>query len=66
VIAILMMALSAPALAMRRRYPAGSLVPLAKLLPLDIDAELDLPCPWCKGPTADMDVACPSCGKRFG
>jgi hypothetical protein len=66
VLAILMLALGASALPMRRRYPSGALVPLAKLLPLDLDVELDLPCPWCKGPTAEFDAVCPSCGRRFG
>lgn len=64
-LAILVIALSAPALAVRR-YPAGMRVPLAKLLPVDFDAEPDLPCPWCKGPTAEVDASCPSCGRRFG
>ena len=28
--------------------------------------ELDLPCPWCKGPTTDGDAVCLSCGHLFG
>ncbi len=59
--------LSLVTLAARRRYPMGSTVPLALLLPLDEDAAaLDLPCPWCTGPTEDGDATCPSCGHRFG
>ena len=26
----------------------------------------DLPCPWCRAPTAETDTSCPRCGKRFG
>jgi hypothetical protein len=26
----------------------------------------DLPCPWCRTPTAEDDATCPGCGKRFG
>ncbi len=26
----------------------------------------DLPCPWCRGPTAEHDNRCHSCGRRFG
>lgn len=34
-------------------------------IPLD-DAETDLPCPWCLGPTAESDIACFTCGQTFG
>jgi hypothetical protein len=40
------------------------LVPLSRLIP-EGDA-LDLPCPWCRAPTAEADDICPNCGKRFG
>jgi hypothetical protein len=65
VLAILAAALRMPALALRRRYPSGANVPLAKLM-LDDDIELDLPCPWCQGPTVEGDASCLSCGRRFG
>ena len=64
--AILVAVLCTPAFALRRRYPSGANVPLSKLLGLDEGGALDLPCPWCKGPTADGDAACLSCGHRFG
>ena len=64
--AILVAALCTPAFAVRRRYPSGANVPLSKLLGLDEGSEPDLPCPWCKGPTADADAVCLSCGHRFG
>jgi hypothetical protein len=64
VLAILMAA--APAFAVRRRYPSGVSVPLAKLVALDEDVELDLPCPWCQAPTTEIDNVCGSCGRRFG
>lgn len=63
---LLLMVIATPLLAVRRRYPSGANVPLFKLLPLDHDADLDLPCPWCKGPTAVVDECCPCCGRRFG
>jgi hypothetical protein len=66
VLAILMAALSAPTFAVRRRYPSGVDVPLAKLVGLDEANELDLPCPWCQSPTTEVDAACTSCGRRFG
>ena len=65
-LAILVAALSVPAFALRRRYPSGVNVPLSKLIALDEDIELDLPCPWCQTPTAEIDSACASCGRRFG
>lgn len=35
--------------------------------PISLDTtETDLPCPWCKGPTADTDNACITCGQDFG
>mgnify|MGYP000514420925 CR=1 FL=1 len=63
--AILVAVLGMPALALRRRYPSGANVPLSKLVPSD-DFAPDLPCPWCKGPTFEVDASCPSCGRRFG
>jgi len=66
VVAILMAALCAPAFAVRRRFPSGVDVPLSRLLGLDEGTELDLPCPWCKGPTTDGDSVCLSCGHLFG
>ncbi|MCB2223551.1 MAG: hypothetical protein KQH83_05175 [Actinobacteria bacterium] len=65
-LSILMAAAALPAFAWRRRYPSGISVPLSKLAAIDGDVELDLPCPWCHGPTAEIDAACPSCGRRFG
>lgn len=36
-------------------------------LPVGLDAsEIDLPCPWCMGPTSDTDTACNTCGQHFG
>ena len=64
--AILVAALVMPALAVRRRYPPGVDVPLAKLIGLDDAIELDLPCPWCRTPTVESDDCCAGCGKRFG
>ncbi len=26
----------------------------------------DLPCPWCRGATAETDRACRTCGQNFG
>jgi hypothetical protein len=66
VLAMLVALLGSPSLALRRRYPSGMNVPLAKMLPLDEEAELDLPCPWCLAPTGDLDARCYSCGRRFG
>lgn len=65
-LAFLVAVLSAPALAVRRRYPSGVDVPLSKLIALDDAIDLDLPCPWCQGPTSEIDAACGSCGRRFG
>ena len=65
-LAILVAALSVPTFALRRRYPSGMNVPLSKLIALDEDIELDLPCPWCQTPTSEIDNACASCGRRFG
>ena len=65
-LAILMAALSVPTFAVRRCYPSGVDVPLAKLIGLDEGIDLDLPCPWCQSPTAEIDAACMSCGRRFG
>ena len=65
-LAILVAALSVPTFALRRRYPSGMNVPLSKLIALDEDIELDLPCPWCQTPTSEIDSACASCGRRFG
>ncbi len=64
--AILVAALCMPAFTLRRRYPSGANVPLSKLLAIDEDADLDLPCPWCKAPTTEVDAVCFSCGHRFG
>jgi hypothetical protein len=64
--AILVAAFVVPALAVRRRYPPGMDVPLAKLIDVDDAIELDLPCPWCRFPTAETDDCCSGCGKRFG
>ena len=66
VLAILVAALSVSTFAVRRRYPSGANVPLFKLIALDQDVELDLPCPWCKSPTTEIDAACSSCGRCFG
>ena len=66
VLAILAALLGVPSLALRRTYPSGMNVPLSKMLPLDEDAELDLPCPWCRAPTGDFDARCHSCGRLFG
>jgi hypothetical protein len=66
VLVILVAVLGMPALALRRRYPPGVDVPLSKLVAFDEDVVLDLPCPWCKGPTGDADPVCPCCGHRFG
>ena len=65
-LAILVAALSVPTFAARRRYPSGVDVPLAKLIGLEEGIDLDLPCPWRQGPTAEIDAACMSCGRRFG
>lgn len=65
-LALLVAALSVPTFAVRRRYPSGMDVPLSKLIALDEDIELDLPCPWCQNPTSEIDSSCASCGKRFG
>ena len=27
---------------------------------------VDLPCPWCSGPTLEDDPHCTTCGQRFG
>ena len=64
--AILLALIAAPALAVRRRYPSGMNVPLTKLVALDDEVDLDLPCPWCRGATSEFDDSCASCGKRFG
>jgi len=66
VFGILVAALSVSTLAMRRRYPSGMNVPLRKLVGLDEDVELDLPCPWCQNPTSEIDRSCASCGRGFG
>lgn len=34
--------------------------------PVKLVTDSDLPCPWCHGPTTDVDTRCPSCGHRFG
>ena len=65
-LAMLVAVLGMPAFALRRRYPPGVDVPLSKLVAFDEDVILDLPCPWCMGPTGDGDAACPCCGHRFG
>jgi hypothetical protein len=26
----------------------------------------DLPCPWCYGPTMEVDTRCSGCGRSFG
>ena len=65
-LAILVTALAMPVLSVRRRYPSGMDVPLFKLLALDDDVDLDLPCPWCLNPTSEIDSCCNSCGRRFG
>lgn len=28
--------------------------------------EHDLPCPWCYGPTSELDRRCTGCGRNFG
>jgi hypothetical protein len=66
VLATLVAVLGLPACALRRRYPSGANVPLSKLIAVDEDVDLDLPCPWCKGPTTEFDRCCPSCGHDFG
>jgi hypothetical protein len=58
-------ALVAVTMATRMRFPRSAVVPIGKLLGHEA-AEADLPCPWCQGPTAEDDLSCPSCGKRFG
>ncbi|MCJ7726531.1 MAG: hypothetical protein MUP76_09130 [Acidimicrobiia bacterium] len=65
-LAILVAALGMPAFSLRRRYPSGMNVPLLKLVAIDEDVELDLPCPWCLNPTSEIDSCCASCGCRFG
>lgn len=37
-----------------------------QLVLLDVDATLDLPCPWCGAPTAEDDEECPGCRQQFG
>jgi len=31
-----------------------------------IDDSSDLPCPWCRAQTREVDHHCPTCGQRFG
>lgn len=30
------------------------------------DESSDLPCPWCRAQTREVDHHCPTCGQRFG
>ncbi len=36
------------------------------LLLTTVDESSDLPCPWCRAATREVDDHCPSCGQRFG
>ncbi len=31
-----------------------------------IEDASDLPCPWCRAQTREVDHHCPTCGQRFG
>ena len=57
-------AVASATMAIRVRYPRSAIVPIGKLVG-DESFVADLPCPWCKGPTAEDDHSCPSCGKSF-
>ncbi|MPZ52255.1 MAG: hypothetical protein GEU79_05900 [Acidimicrobiia bacterium] len=52
------------ALARGRRVAQPNAAPFGDLVLAGRDD--DLPCPWCKGPTAEHDTRCRSCGRRFG
>lgn len=34
--------------------------------PEPLDAQDDLPCPWCFAATSERDATCPSCHRTFG
>ena len=56
------------ALPLGKNWPVGAVqLSFADLVETDAEGRsADLPCPWCKGPTADGDIYCVTCGESFG